>query len=106
MTKQSYSVSPFSASYEPMQDVLTYTCLTVYTYKYRRNWIIFFNEVLWFGTSMDSSIINTNQIGMTGIPFSDDYYDDNWKLGISHKNVLIPFRTGGTTVYFDSRVPT
>ena len=55
---------------------------------------------------MDSSIINTNQIGMTGIPFSDDYYDDNWKLGISHKKMIISLKTDRTTVYFDSRVPT
>ena len=43
---------------------------------------------------------------MIGITVSDDPFDDDRKLGISHKKVFIPFKTDGTTVYFDSRVPT
>ena len=37
---------------------------------------------------------------------SDYMFDDNQKLGISHKKVFIPFKTDGTTVHFSSRVMT
>ena len=55
---------------------------------------------------MDKSLINTNQIWMTGMSVSDGLFDDNWNMGISHKKVFIPFRTDKTTVYFDSRFTT
>ena len=43
---------------------------------------------------------------MTVILVSDDLFDYNWKLGIAHKNLFIPFKTDGTIVYFDPIVPT
>ena len=49
----------------------------------------FFNEVLWFGTSMDHLLINPNQIRMEGIPVSDDPFDENKNVGIDHKNVFM-----------------
>ena len=106
LTGQNCSVSPFSASYDPMQDVQIATCLTAYQDEYGRTWILVFNEVLWFGTTMDHSLINPNQIRTTGIPVSDDPFDTTRKLGIAHDKVFIPFSTDGTTVYFDTRVPT
>ena len=106
LTGQTCSVSPFSASYDPMTDVQVATCLTAYTDDYGRTWILVFNEVLWFGTTMDHSLINPNQIRMTGIPVSDDPFDTTRKLGIAHDKLFIPFSTDGTAVYFDTRVPT
>ena len=41
---------------------------------------------------MDHSLINPNQIPMTGILVYDDPFDDNWNLGISHKKVFIPLQ--------------
>ena len=55
---------------------------------------------------MDHSLINTNQIQMMGMSFSDDSFDENLKLGIGHKKVFIPFNNNKTTLYFDSIVPT
>ena len=106
LTGQTCSVSPFSASYDPMPDVQVATCLTAYTDEYARTWILVFNEVLWFGTTMDHSLINPNQIRMTGTPVSDDPFDSTRRLGIAHPKVFIPFKTDGTAVYFDTRVPT
>ncbi len=106
LTGQTCSVSPFSASYDPMTDVQIATCLTAYTDEYGRTWVLVFNEVLWFGSSMDHLLINPNQIRMTGTPVSDDPFDATRKLGIAHEKVFIPFSTDGTTVYFDTRVPT
>ena len=99
-------MSQLSASCEPMQDVQIATFLTAYTDEYGKTWIIFFNEVLCLGTSMDHSLINPNQIRMSGITVSDDTFDENIKLGIAHEKVFVPFSTDGTTVYFSSMVPT
>ena len=85
-----------------MQDVQIFTCLTAYTDEYGSTWILVFNKVLWFRTSM----YNPNKIRMAGILVSDDQFDENWKLGIAHKKVFIHFKTDGTTIYFDSRFPT
>ena len=105
MTGKSFIMSPFSASYDPMQDMKIITCLVVYTYEYGWTWIIMFNEVLWFGTSMHHSLINPNQIQMVGIPVSDYPFDKNRKLGISDEKLFTPFSTYGMKVYCDSRVP-
>ena len=84
-----------------MQDVKIVTCLTAYTDEYGQTWIIFFNAVLWFGVSMDHSIINPYQISMAGLPVSYYPFDKNQKLGTAHEKVFTPFSNDGTTVYFD-----
>ena len=90
----------FSASYGLMHDFYIATCLTSYTDEFGRTWILFFNEFFWFGTIMEHSLINPNQIQMTVMPVSDYPFDDNQKLGISHRKVFVPFNTDGTAVYF------
>ena len=55
---------------------------------------------------MDHSLINPNQIQITVMQVFDDLFDNNRKLGISHKQVFITFNTDRTIVFFDSRVPT
>ena len=77
MTVQICSVSLSSASYNPMQDVQIATCLTAYTDEYIRTLILVFNELLWFRTGMDHSLIIPSQIQMAGIPVSDDPFDEN-----------------------------
>ena len=83
LTGKSCRVSPFSASYDPVHDVQIASLFTAYTYEYGRTYILVFNIFLWFGTSMDHSLVNKNQIIMTGIPVSGDLFDENWKLGIA-----------------------
>ena len=89
-----------------MRDVKITTCLTAYTDRYGRTWILVFNEVIWFGMRMYHSLINPNQIQMIGISVSDELFDENRKLGISYKKFFIPFQNYGTTVYFYLRAPT
>ena len=101
LTGKIFSVSPFIASYDPMQDVQIATCLTAHTDEYGQNWILVFNDVLWFMTRMDHLLINPNHIRMAVIPVSDGTFDENQKLGISYERVFIPFGTDETTVYFD-----
>ena len=100
------SVAPFRASYEPMSDIQITTCLTSFTDEDGRTWILFFNEVLCFGSGMDHSLYNPNQICMTGTPVSDDPFDTTHRLGIHDEDAFIPFNKDGTTVCFDTHVPT
>ena len=84
-----------------MQDGHIATCLTAQIDGYGRTWILVFNEVLWFGLSMDHSLINTNKIQMIIMLFLDELFDENWKLAIYHKRVIITCKTDVTAVYFD-----
>ena len=89
-----------------MSDIQIKTCLTVFTDEYGRNWILVLNQVIWFGFVIDHSLVNINQMNMTGTPFSDDPFDVTRRLVIHHEYAFIPFKTDGTTVYFDTHVPT
>ena len=80
-------MSSFCASYKPVQDMKTATFLMAYKYEYGQTWILVFNEVYHL-------LINPNQIGMVGIPISDDTFEENQKLGIAHEKSFIPFGTG------------
>ena len=93
LTGQTYTVAPLRATYEFILDVPIATCLTAYTDDYRRTWILVIYKVLWFGSSMDHSLVNPNQIRMTGTPVSDDPFDSTQALGIKHEDTFIPFQT-------------
>ena len=100
------TVAPFSDTYTPMADIPVATALTAHTDEDGRTWILVFNEVLWFGSSMGHSLINPNQIRCTGIPVSDNPFDESKDLGISADKTFIPFGADGTTIFFETRVPT
>ena len=54
---------------------------------------------------MDHSLINTNHIRSFGIPVSDYPFNRTWESGIDHEELLITFKTEGTTLLFDTYVP-
>ena len=54
---------------------------------------------------MDHSLINTNHIRSFGIPVSDYPFNKTWESGIDHEELLITFKTEGTTLLFDTYVP-
>ena len=69
-------------------------------------YILIVNEALYFGNDMDHSLINPNQNRHFGIPVSDNPYDEDKELGIDHETAFIPFMTDGSTIFFDTYVPT
>lgn len=68
-------------------------------------YILIINQALYFGAQLDHSLINVNQIRVTGLSVCDDPYDRYRQLGIDTMDVHIPFELEGNTVYFSSRVP-
>ena len=69
--------------------------------------ILLFHESLFYGTRLDHTLINPNQIRHYGIPTWDNPFDYDRSLGIEVDNDLfIPFDTKGTKIYFQTRTPT
>ena len=55
---------------------------------------------------MDHSMVNTNQICMSGTSVSNNPFDTTRRLGIHHEDAINPFNIDRTTLYFDTHVPT
>ena len=69
--------------------------------------ILIFHECLYFGKSLDHSLINPNQIRHNGIDYWDNPYDASHELSIVvDGDFSIPLRFHGTKLVFNSRVPT
>ncbi len=54
---------------------------------------------------MDHLLFNPNQIHHYDIPDSDNLHDSGRSLGINHGELIVPFRTQGSTVFFESHMP-
>ena len=74
--------------------------------EHKRLHILIINQVIYFGASLDHSPINPNQIRYFGIPVSDNRYESGQYFGIDYDNQFIPFKTEGSTVFFNYFVPT
>ena len=65
------------------------------------------NEGLFYGTKLDHSLLNPNQIRHFGNLFQDNPFDKNQPLSITCPESLeIPLENKGTKIRFNSRVPT
>ena len=107
-TMRSADVSGFSTELGIMKDVPIVTAATAYTCANTgQTYILVFNEFLWYGTQMDHSLINPNQIRAYGIPLWDNPFDPAHSTQIEvDDSVIIPLRGKGTKLQFDTRVPT
>jgi hypothetical protein len=101
-------VTPFTDQYQSMKGVPIVSAATAWTDEETGETIILhFNQVLWYGDKLNQSLINPNQLRHRGIPVCDDITDQNRRFGIDlYGELFIPFEMKGTTIYFDSRVPT
>jgi hypothetical protein len=105
-TGMTCSVQGFHQSFEPIPEIPVATVATAWDDQNTgQTYILIIHQALYFGTQLDHSLINPNQIRVTGIPVCDDPYDRHRHLGIDLGDVQIPFYTEGSTIYFNSRVP-
>lgn len=105
-TGENCDVTPYSNEYQPITGVPIVNASTAYTNPETGETLILrFNQVLWYGTKLDMSLINPNQIRYNGLVVSDDPTDQNRIFGITGTDFVIPFDIAGTTVFFSSRVP-
>jgi hypothetical protein len=67
-----------------------------------------FNEALWYGDSMEDTLINQNQLRYSGVIVHDNPFDTDKELSISNTldGLSVPLKSEGTVIYFQSRTPT
>ena len=100
------SVMPFSSHYKPRDNVPVARCATAYTCPHTGQSILLIaDQVLWFGIDLPNTLINPNQVRSFGYSLCDDPWDPNRPLGLDTEDLFIPFAADGSTLYFDSRVP-
>jgi hypothetical protein len=85
-----------------MCDVPIVNASTAYTNNAGTTVILRFNQILWYGTKLNMSLINPNQIQHYGLAVSDDPTDKDRFFGITTEDFEIPFEMKGTTLYFQS----
>jgi len=69
--------------------------------------ILVVNEGLYFGTKLDHSLFNPNQIRSYKIPVWDNPFDEmRPDMGIDLGSYFVPFQSKGTKIRFKSRSPT
>lgn len=105
ITGQYCDVHGFHSELDAIKDVPVARCATAIKLPSGDTAILIVNEGLYFGGSMEHSLINPNQIRHYGIPVSDDPFDESRDFGIDHEEAFIPFETEGSTVFFDTFVP-
>eukprot|EP00804_Cyclotella_cryptica_P025211 CCRYP_010328-RA/>CCRYP_010328-RA protein AED:0.46 eAED:0.46 QI:0/-1/0/1/-1/1/1/0/110 len=89
-----------------MKGISVARCATAYTHPVTgTTYILVSNEALYFGKSMDHSLVNPNHVRSFGIPVSDNPFDTGRPFGIDREDLYVSFRTKGSTVYFNTRVP-
>lgn len=106
LTGQTCDVSGFHQDFNSIKDIPVAQVATAMKMDNGEVIVLVINEALWFGKTMDHSLINLNQIRAFGIDVSDNPFDESKDFGIDHKECFIPFDTAGSTVYFDTFVPT
>lgn len=103
-------VSPFTDHYDSIKEVPIVTACTVWTdQKSGKEYLLVGEQFLWFGSSLEHSLINPNQIRANYLQVQDNPF--NADAGISGitdggDDVFIPFDAAGTIISFESRVPT
>ena len=106
-TGEQCDVTPYTSDYQPITNVSVVNAVTAFTDESTGETVILhFNQVLWYGKRMRMSLINPNQLRHYGITLSDDPTDATRPFGISIAELCVPFKMDGTTVYFETRVPT
>ena len=109
-TGQHCEAHGFHDELTPIKDVPIATVATAWSDPNTgESFIIIINEALYFGNSLDHTLVNPNQIRAFGIDVYDNPFDRDYdrSMGIQltdHKR--LPFRSDGSTIYFTTWFPT
>jgi hypothetical protein len=108
LTRRTTDVFPYDSSYQPLLNVPIVSAATAYDDPVSgRTFILILHECLYYGTKLDHSLINPNQLRSGGTPVWDNPFDINHDLSIECENDLdIPLKMNGTKALFASRSPT
>ena len=101
-TGRTADVYPYDKAYKPITVVPIFAGVTSYDdLSTKTTYILVFNKGLYYGTSLDHSLINPNKIRANGIPYWDNPYDYDHGLRITPTDFLdIPLVVNGTNMQF------
>ena len=70
-----------------------------------QDYLLVADQMLFFGATLQHSLINPNQVRAYGINVNDNPFNTDTPFGIDSDEAFIPFDTCGTVVHFESQVP-
>jgi hypothetical protein len=107
-TFRTADVYAYDTSIQPIENVPIVTGATAYDDPTTgTTYILVFNESLYYGTKLDHSLINPNQLRSYEIPLWDNPFDPMHSLSIEvDTSFHIPLVASGTKVGFRTRMPT
>ena len=111
-TQRRCSVMPYNAKYDPLPDVKVISGATAYTHPDSNlTYILWIHEALYFGTTMEHSLLNPNQLRHNGVLIQDNPYHPRKNMNIeaytaNDEEIFIPLFSKGVDIYFESRTPT
>ena len=107
-TGRTADVFPYDKSYKPLLNVPIVNAVTAWKDpRSGETFILVINEELYYGTILEHSLINPNQIRHYGIGYWDNPYDEQRPLGIEvYDDLVIPMEFEGTKLQFNSYAPT
>jgi len=109
-TGQNCEAYGFHSDLTPISDMPIATVATAWSNPLSgESFILIINEVLYFGSSLDHSLVNPNQLRNFRIDVYDNPYDrdPDRSMGIMlSETYCLPLRSCGSTIYFSSWFPT
>ena len=107
-TTRMADVYSYDLNQAPKKNIPIVTAATAYDCpRLHTTYILVFNEILYYGTALDHSLINPNQVRHYGIGYWDNPFDPDHGLQIDIcDDIVIPLQRQGTVIGFETRVPT
>ena len=105
-TNRSADVYPYTDAYKPLENVPIVSAATAYDHDDGQTYIIVINKALYYGSKMDHSLINPNQVRFHGLDFYDNPVRDKHLYLQADEDINISLRFEGTKCLFSSRTPT
>ena len=91
-------------SFETMANISVASVAMTYMMDSSKTLVLIINWMLYFGETLDDSLISPNKTCSYGIHISDDPLDIAREFGIKTDESFIPFLTEGLAIYFKSHI--
>ena len=107
-TSRVADVYGYNSAHEPIHNVPIVSGATAYDCPITNEmYVLVFHESIYYGTGLDHTLINPNQVCYNGIPFWDNPFDEEQGLCIHASETLFIFlQMKGSKIHFASRFPT
>ncbi len=105
MSTRCADVYPYSDTYAPMTNIPIGSFGTAYEHPDLGTIILVYHEYLGYGTKMDHSLHNPNQLRHYGCEVQDNPFDPRGLYITTPDGITIPLETRGTKIFMNSRTP-